>query len=397
MERDSQAGETRDMQQEKKSNLDLQTPGSLVTQKKLIVYVTMVLLVLAVTAAYSARWICDDAFISFRYALNFIKGNGLVFNAGEYVEGYTNPLWTLLIAIGLGLDISAEWWAMFWGIVFYCGTILLLVLCHTRQRDSLGIGVLTLPMAAAMAAFHPDWQIYASGGLETSLFTFLITAGYYFLASGKNRTLYWFLSGLFFFLGALTRPDGAMFFGIGGLYLFIFNFPSFRPLLKYATIPLVLGGFFLAWKISYYGDVFPNTYYAKSANLAWYDQGWSYALIYFQKYWILLLSLPLGLFFLLFDAKKRGSFGKWIYKTPYLDIFLPLLLALAYTLYVIRVGGDFMYARFLIPATPFYLLAIDASFLMLIKNRSFVQMSATLVFCGFLLFNPNLNNSRLGN
>src|SRR3954468_9274361 len=46
------------------------------------------------------RAIQDDAFISFRYADNLARGNGLVWNLGEYVEGYTNFLWTILIAVG---------------------------------------------------------------------------------------------------------------------------------------------------------------------------------------------------------------------------------------------------------------------------------------------------------
>lgn len=40
----------------------------------------------------------DDAYISFQYARQFFSGNGLVFNVGERVEGYTNFLWIVLIA-----------------------------------------------------------------------------------------------------------------------------------------------------------------------------------------------------------------------------------------------------------------------------------------------------------
>ena len=41
----------------------------------------------------------DDAFISFRYALNLSEGHGLVFNPGyERVEGYTNFLWVVILA-----------------------------------------------------------------------------------------------------------------------------------------------------------------------------------------------------------------------------------------------------------------------------------------------------------
>ena len=51
-------------------------------------------LVLAVQRAS----IFDDAFISFRYARNLLDGHGLVWNPGERVEGYTNFLWTILLA-----------------------------------------------------------------------------------------------------------------------------------------------------------------------------------------------------------------------------------------------------------------------------------------------------------
>jgi len=49
----------------------------------------------------------DDAFISFRYAQNLVDGNGLVFNPGERVEGYTNLSWTLLMAGVLAAGIWA--------------------------------------------------------------------------------------------------------------------------------------------------------------------------------------------------------------------------------------------------------------------------------------------------
>ena len=42
--------------------------------------------------------LCNDAFISFRYARNLLEGHGLVFNPGEYVEGYSNFLWVLELA-----------------------------------------------------------------------------------------------------------------------------------------------------------------------------------------------------------------------------------------------------------------------------------------------------------
>ena len=65
-----------------------------------------------IARALTLAWICDDAFISLRYAANLVAGDGLVYNVGEYVEGYTNLLWTLLIAAFVALEktIPAGYW-----------------------------------------------------------------------------------------------------------------------------------------------------------------------------------------------------------------------------------------------------------------------------------------------
>ena len=71
-------------------------------------------LVLLGWLASVAWFITDDAFISFRYARNLLEGHGLVFNPGEYVEGYTNFLWVLELAaiwglLGIRPEDAAQW------------------------------------------------------------------------------------------------------------------------------------------------------------------------------------------------------------------------------------------------------------------------------------------------
>ncbi len=51
----------------------------------------------------TAWFLCDDAFISFRYVRNLLEGHGLVFNPGEHVEGYSNFLWVLELAGDMGI------------------------------------------------------------------------------------------------------------------------------------------------------------------------------------------------------------------------------------------------------------------------------------------------------
>ena len=39
----------------------------------------------------------DDAYITFRYVDNWVRGHGLVFNPGERVMGYSNFLWVVVL------------------------------------------------------------------------------------------------------------------------------------------------------------------------------------------------------------------------------------------------------------------------------------------------------------
>jgi arabinofuranosyltransferase len=51
-------------------------------------------------------WVTDDAFITFRYVINFVSGDGPVFNIGERVQGFTHPLWFMLLSLGGFLDLN---------------------------------------------------------------------------------------------------------------------------------------------------------------------------------------------------------------------------------------------------------------------------------------------------
>ena len=48
--------------------------------------------------ALISSWISDDAQITFRQILNFLNGDGIVFNFGERVQAFTHPLWFFLLS-----------------------------------------------------------------------------------------------------------------------------------------------------------------------------------------------------------------------------------------------------------------------------------------------------------
>src|SRR5947209_17045602 len=73
--------------------------------------------------AWWHRFIMDDAFISFRYADNLVRGWGLVWNEGERIEGYTNFLWTMLIAAALAAHLDAVASSMALGLAAFTASV----------------------------------------------------------------------------------------------------------------------------------------------------------------------------------------------------------------------------------------------------------------------------------
>src|SRR2546423_1273937 len=105
--------------------------------------------------AIGLRWISDDAFITMRYVKNFVKGNGLVYNMGERVEGYTHFLWLMILAAArtIGFDpVDASIWL---GIGSYAGILVLLLVMSLRERRK-NPKVIWLPLAAALFALNYD-------------------------------------------------------------------------------------------------------------------------------------------------------------------------------------------------------------------------------------------------
>jgi len=70
-----------------------------VNSKNALPKIVLVVICVAFAAvAWSGSFVQDDAYITLSYARNLIDGHGLVFNVGEYVEGFTSLSWTLLTA-----------------------------------------------------------------------------------------------------------------------------------------------------------------------------------------------------------------------------------------------------------------------------------------------------------
>ena len=296
------------------------------------------------------NYVVDDSFITFRYVKNFVNGSGLVFNPGERVEGYTNFLWAMLLSPFLYANpkINLLLVAQVLGIVFGMATILLVV--RFSSLINRPFGPLSV-VAAAFLAFNSSFSAWSTGGLETTLFTFLVFAGglgyVYFLQTGKKQLV----PAVLFALAAMTRPEGILVFGLTSLHFFATEFRSGRQLISRRTLGwlvaflLIYAPYFL-WRLNYYGYPLPNTFYAKLGSRGGlYDRGFRYVLNYVEwsGAFVFLLALPL-----LINRIKEA----WV------SYFL--LLVGAYVLYVIYVGGDGLaFFRFIVPVTPFMYLLVQ--------------------------------------
>ena len=315
------------------------------------------LMIFALAVGYRLAWgrmaLFDDAYISLRYARNFADGQGLVWNPGERVEGYTNFLWTLLLGLGMKFtSLGGPGLALGLSLAVL-GANLLLVAALGR---SLTEGY-WLPLAAAAVGGSWVFSSYGTTGMETGLCALLVLAGLHRLIVAEQPRTY-ALAGLFFILAALTRPDHGLFYAIGSGIVGVEQLRRWRggedelgTVLRRCAAwagPFALYVAYLVWKIDYYGHFLPNTYYAKSADLAWWSQGALYAAMFWLGTNAWLAVVGAAWFARRADGLRERRFAA----------FTGASLVL-YTLYTAKVGGDFMFGRFFVTLIPLVLLSCE--------------------------------------
>jgi hypothetical protein len=292
-------------------------------------------------------FINDDAFISFRYADNLVRHGELVFNPGERVEGFTNFLWTLLMAGVIALGGDPVPWSKALGILFAAATLWVVARFTARQ---MGGPTGWDALAPALLAAAPAYACWSTGGLETQMFTCFATAGWCSYLDERarpddDRRMPW--SGVWFALSAMTRPEGMLFFGLTGLHrLSSLIFVERRlPLRRDWLWGFSFAGVFVpyyAWRWTYYGWPFPNTYYVKTGAKGFWNRGLRYWWSWLRDHGWLWLVLLGGIFRPVRPARRTGRL-----------LTLVGLYTVAVSLHVIRVGGDFMALhRFLVPIMP---------------------------------------------
>ena len=331
-------------------------------QRRLPLFLLIAALGIGLHVAWSRASIVDDAYISFRFARNLVQGQGLVFNPGEYVEGYTNFLWTVLLAALLWITgIELPVLSVICNLVCFAANLVVVYLIGKTLLPDPRPRVY-VPIAVLLLAVQSTFTEFATSGLETMMAGLLINLGVLFMVRRAN-TANALLAGSAWILATMTRPDCSMFYALGGLIIGAGALADWyragrkgrdawaslltRPLAF--AIPLIPFALCMLWKYSYYGSLLPNTYYAKSAGEVYIKQGviffWTFFLA--SHYWVVYL---LWILWILFPFGKSGAARfKWFSAGA----------VLLYNMYVLKVGGDFMFGRFYHSLIPLLLLAME--------------------------------------
>lgn len=327
--------------------------------RHIIFFLILLFIAFGLYRAIALAWCCDDAFISFRCAENLVEGNGLVYNPGERVEVYTNFLWTVIIAGSMYLWHDPVIFSQIAGILFYLMMVVIFIrLSFLTARNNETNSAIVIPVAAVMLLVHHEFHVYATSGLETSMATALVSLGFMLLLTESRRGAL-FLAGLVNVLAIMTRPDMALFWVAGILFLLLIRRRTKIDILYFVIPFIVIYIPYWLMKYAYYGYPFPNAYYAKSGGGAYYSQGLVYLWLYVKTYYPLLLIIPTVVYVaaVLLKAFVRKRRIDESHRQIWL---LSLLYIMLYTFYVVRVGGDFMFARFLIPITPIYFFLLES-------------------------------------
>ncbi len=147
----------------------------------------------------------DDTFIFLRYAHNLATGNGLSFNPGEPVYGFTSILWVFLLAIPAALGLPAFAAAK---VIAYAAGLLAILAFAAWARRRLPVA-LAGPATIVFAA--NAWLVrWSAAAMESALATALIVAGLWRHLAEVEDERRAPLSALLLALAVLARPEAAL-------------------------------------------------------------------------------------------------------------------------------------------------------------------------------------------
>ena len=343
-------------------------------QLNLVLRVFGVLLVLYI--ALITSWISDDAQITFRQILNFLSGDGIVFNFGERVQAFTHPLWFFLLSGVIAVTNEMFLTTSIVSIILSVTTIIILL----RMEINLGNTELTYISPIFFLVFSFAFCDYMTSGLENPL-SYLLTSLLFYLLFQENLQKKMQFIFLILALLVLNRFDYVVLFFPLALVL-VFTYASKSKLMKVLLPGSVL---IIAWIIFatlYFGSPLPNTYYAKL------NAGYPRSEI-FERGVDYLISLKFDIASILIII--IGFLSLFLYRNR---ILLSLAIGkVSYLCYIVYIGGDFMIGRFiaiLVLLSIGEIIVVSHKSLISVSTKNYILVTLLSVFIiiGFMYSNP---------
>ncbi|MFI2233156.1 flagellar motor control protein ZomB [Nocardia testacea] len=343
---------------------------------------------IAVTVALFAfggwerRWIADDGLIVLRTVRNLLAGNGPVFNAGERVETNTSTAWTYVVWFFSWLTQGRLEYVVLGVALTLSLLAVLFAMLGTGKLWGPASSTLLLPAGALAYISVPPARDYVTSGLENCLVICWIALLWLLLVrwSKAEQPTVPGLLGLAFLAGLapLIRPEMTVVGGLALLLIFCAPMPRsrLRPWLLRGLVVAVAGAvplLYQIWRMGYYGLPYPNTAVAKDAGGAKWGQGFTYLWDLVGPYY---LYVPLVVLLLAGLVAARAHYvrpdtgtvvdpaaGRFRQfrerlRSPSAVVALVLGAAVLLTIYALRVGGDFMHGRMLLPQLFLFLLPV---------------------------------------
>ena len=347
----------------------LSSPGARLTAAG-IAAVTLVYAILV----WDHRWIADDGLIVVRTVREILAGNGPVYSPFERAEASTSTAWLWLLA-GCGWIVGgnvARLAVGLGGLLSVAGLVVALDATRRFHRDRGHAGVLVPVGVLVVLAVFPFWD-YATSGLETGLGFFWLAAIWWLLVTLRpdSRDLRLIGFAVVVGLGPLVRPD----FMLATTVFLIAGWQIARPPWRRALglcgaaccVPLA----YEIFRAGYYGALVPLPALAKSATASEWSRGVGYLIRFVKPH---LLYVPLAVLAAAVVLERRTIVGR-----STVVLAAPAIAAVLVAAFVVRVGGDFMHARLLLPST----LLIIAPTLLLPAGR--VTTGAALALTAWAL------------
>ena len=355
----------------------------------------LIALIFGTYQAYALKWVGDDIFIGFRYIDNFLNGDGWVYNIGEHVEGYTNYLWLVIIAFFQKINFDPVNVSINLGIICFFAVLVIFGFISYKVNASFK-NKLFIPFTLILLALNQDFAIWATSGLETSFYTLLMSGAFYiYFFTDIKRPRKLLSAGFLLSLSMITRPDSLMFAGLACFFVLLRSVilkNSFKKtvgeILLFSLPMILIYVPYFIWRYQFYGYPFPNTYYSKLAYLTSFDKGFYYIWLYIRVHYITVLVLFSIIPVYRWLLKENGSLKQKIRsitedRLKSVFVFSLTCVSLYWFLFIAKVGGDFMYARFMVPTLPFIYLLMELTANYILPSKRYAILTAILVMLSF--------------